>query len=77
VSGAQTPVIFVTVEQSLSFDTIMKRHSSRADAEAHMVKTLVEAGWERTDAKGRAANSKPVLVYDDGDDHTIEIRELA
>lgn len=41
-----------------------------------MVRTLLEGGWPHREAVARASIGKPCLVYDDGDDHTIEIREI-
>jgi hypothetical protein len=69
-------VSFLTLEQSLSFDTITKKHPSRAAAEQHMATVLAEGGWYEEEAIAAARNSRPVLVVDNGDDHTIEIREL-
>lgn len=65
-----------TLHQSLSFDTISKVHASRADAEAYMVKVLTREGWSQDEAIKAAARGTPVLVVDEGDDETIEIRSL-
>lgn len=64
-----------TVHQSLSFDTIIKDHPNRASAEAHMIKMLIEYGeWPAAAAADAARAGRPVLVADQGDDETIEIR---
>lgn len=66
----------LTVHQSLSFDTIIKDHPDRASAEAHMAKMLREYGnWPADAATDAARTGRPVLVSDNGDDETIEIRD--
>ena len=65
-----------TLHQSLSFDTILKVHATRVDAEDHMARVLREDGnWPAANAVLAARNGAPVLVRDTGDDETIEIRE--
>ncbi|WP_242121379.1 hypothetical protein [Sphingomonas lacusdianchii] len=65
-----------TVHQSLSFETIIKDHPHRLSAEAHMVKVLREYGdWPQDEAVDAARAGKPVLVRNNGDDETVEIRE--
>ena len=67
-----------TLHQSLSFDTILKAHATRVDAETHMAKILRAYGdWPAVDAAHAAHNGTPVLVRDNGDDETIEIRETS
>lgn len=67
----------ITVHQSLSFDTITKTHPHRLSAEAHMTKVLREYGdWPQDAAVDAARDGKPVLVRDNGNDETIEIRDL-
>ena len=67
-----------TLYQSLSFETILKTHATRIDAETYMAKILREYGdWPAVDAIHAARNGTPVLVRDNGDDETIEIRETS
>jgi hypothetical protein len=68
--------MIITLHQSLSFDTIIKPHARRIEAEAHMVKVLTDAGWPANEAVQAAEKGDPVLVEDNGDGETIEIREL-
>lgn len=69
---------FTTIHQSLSFDTIIKSHPNRFAAEVHMIRVLREYGeWPQDEAVDAARTGTPVLVRDDGDDETIEIRDTA
>lgn len=69
---------FTTVHQSLSFDTIIKPHKNRFHAEVHMIRVLREYGdWPQDAAVDAARKGEPVLVRDNGDDETIEIRDPA
>jgi hypothetical protein len=64
-----------TIHQSLSFDTIIKDHANRESADAHMAKMLREYGdWPVDAAASAAREGRSVLVADNGDDETIEIR---
>lgn len=66
---------FIVIEKSLSFDTVMTHFKTRSDAEAKMLKTLVEYGdWPRGAAVEASKKGTPVLVRDNGDDETVEIR---
>lgn len=65
----------ITVHQSLSFDTIIKEHGCRMKAESYMIGILRDHDWPQDDAVDAARNGSPVLVRDNGDDETIEIRE--
>ncbi|MBB4859177.1 hypothetical protein HNO88_002506 [Novosphingobium chloroacetimidivorans] len=68
----------ITVHQSLSFETITKTHPHRLSAEAHMTKVLRAYGdWPQDAAVDAARAGRPVLVREDGDDETIEIRDVA
>ncbi len=66
-----------TVHTSLSFDPIIKTHATRREAESHMVEQLAKYGdWPMMAAITAARKGTPVLVRDNGDDETIEIRNV-
>jgi hypothetical protein len=66
----------ITLYQSLSCDPVTKPHADRAAAEAYMAKVLRQEGWPADAALEAAQKGTPVLVRDNGDDETIEIRSI-
>jgi hypothetical protein len=78
LTEATTNMTITTVHQSLSFDTIITPHKTRYAAEVQMIRVLREYGdWPQDAAVEAARKGEPVLVRDNGDDETIEIRELS
>lgn len=67
---------FQTIHRSLSFDTIIIPHPTRAAAEAHMVQMLTTHGWPLGEAREKAKTARETMVTDNGDDETIQIRKV-
>jgi hypothetical protein len=65
---------FLTICESLSFETEIEHFSSRRAAEEYVCKVLVDAGWPYDEAEKAAFSGEPILVADNGDDETISIR---
>lgn len=62
----------ITIYESLSFDTEVKTHATKADAIAYVVKVLTKEGdWPLAEAQKIAASGRQALVRDNGDDELI------